>query len=251
MFHWLRTISIFLVLESACAFSTSHTEVYSESAFFSPRSIFWNTLSARTFPAWEWTISPYLQLGSEQAMGSERSGYIYWAPGLNWTYNQLRVFGESRFRSETNELQSPTVIQNPHDFRILLTLGDYQDSPLVPKDNFFAFWEPYSEVLYTSRDSDNIIFRGFTRVGLRYKFTSSTYTDLFVEPTLAVDRIGHFYNNHLDIKPSLRAGHCTGELCISVSAARLFPQYLDGLIQDSQWTSEEGFRFLATIGGPI
>lgn len=243
MLQLSRHLVFFLVLKSICSFAVSQTEVYSESAFYSSQSLFWNTLSARTYPVQKWNLSPYFSLGSEQAIGSDSVGYIYCAPGLNWSYNKLRLFGESRFRSDVGE--------SPYDFRILLTVADYQDSPLSTQNRLYTFWEPYSEVLYTSRDSDNVIFRGFSRMGLRYKFTSSTFTDFFLEPTVAVDRVGHFYNNHLDFKPSLRAGHCYGGICISISATRLFPQYLEGFIRDSSWTSEEGFRFLAAIGGPL
>lgn len=224
------------VLLTERGYSSPKAEFYSEGAYWSGTSAVSNSIFARAFADLNKALQPFLQMGAEQNFGDQENGNFYLSPGIHWRKDFLKVYGEHRFHQNNNENLTS------HEWRALLMLGNTLDFPLRFSAAFIPFWEPYFELLLSSNENNNILFQALSRLGLRYQISSRTSTDFFVEPYLSYlqNKLGD--SDQFQVRPSLRARTCFGSFCMSFSAARLVPVGND---------IDQGFRFLATLGGMI
>lgn len=234
---WLMLIAVLLLRPSLAEEPViPNAEFFSEGTYWSGVSVLSNAVFARAFAPVGKSIKPFIQLGNERFFGEQGSSDLYWAPGLHWNLDFIRVFGEHRFHQKS-ELDS-----TQHEWRLLLVTGKRVDLPLSGSSQFLAFWEPYAELLFSSLKNTNLWLQGFSRVGIRYQLSDQISTDLFVEPYLSVLQNGVGDIEQFQIKPSLRATSCFETLCFTLSAAKV-------VIHNEK--TDPGFRFLATLGGMI
>lgn len=230
-------ISIWTFLHSTQGlWATPAAEFYSEGDYRTGSATLFNSVFARAFAPSGQNLVPFLQMGAQQTLGNNNYGDVYIAPGIHWREDFWGIFGEHRFHSTQNQGLSD------HEWRALLVFGKRFSYPMTTYSRFVAFLEPYSELLFSSHENHHVFLQGFSRLGLGYQITSTTMTDVFVEPYLNFlrNRVG---DSHLfELRPSIRTQTCFQQVCLSVSASRLIS--LEGLL-------DPGFRFLATIGGVI
>lgn len=233
-----RIIILFFSLTTFAAAPdlTPQVEFFSEGAYWSGASIGSNTVFARAFAGVKPSLQPFLQMGSNQTFGEQGGDDIYFSPGIHWRFNLLKVYGEHRFHQKSSE-NSLT-----HEWRVLFVLGNTIDLPLKLQKPLVVFWEPYSELLLSSDQDNKVLFQGFSRLGLKYPFTNQTSTDVFLEPYLSFLQNSGGDTNDFQLRPSVRFKTCFDQICMSLSASRLFSTGSD---------LDPGFRFLAMLGGLI
>lgn len=233
-FVLLSLLSVIALAESRD--SKLRAEFFSEGAYWSGLSLGSNSTFARAFAGWDPQIQPFVQMGAEQAFGEQGNGELYFSPGLHWHSDIFKIYGEHRFHQTKNEMVER------HEWRALFVLGHMIDFPLSAQESWIVFIEPYSELLFSTKKDNHVLLQAMSRFGFRYQLASQTSTDLFIEPYVSYlqNEVGD--NGLFQVRPSVRAKTCVDTVCFAVSAARLLPTGGD---------EDQGFRFLATIGGMI
>ncbi|NBX92708.1 MAG: hypothetical protein EBQ85_05685 [Proteobacteria bacterium] len=211
-------------------------EFYSEGSYRSTSAVLSDSVFARAFMTFSHQFQPFVQVGTEHTLAEQERLDLYISPGLKLNTKLLKLFAEHRLH-QTNIIDS--II---HEWRLLLVVGRTVALPTHLHPRIYALWEPYGELLLSNNEDNNVLFQGFSRVGLRYQLSSTTGTDLFIEPFVSSlqNNIGH--TTSFQIRPSMRAQTCFDRICLNFSVARLL-----SLGQEP----DQGFRFLAAIGGSI
>lgn len=216
--------------------TSPRAEFFSEGAYWSNSATLSNSVFGRAFAKVTQAIQPFLQMGTEQTVAEQTSADLYFSPGIKVSSDLLKIYGEHRVHQKN--VESSVV----HEWRVLFVVGKTLELPTAVGSDVIAFWEPYSELLLSTADDNQFNFQGFSRVGLKYQFTPQTSTDLFIEPFVSVLQNTAGDTNSFQIRPSLRAKTCFESVCLTFSAARMIPTGSD---------VDQGFRFLATVGGMI
>jgi hypothetical protein len=232
----------FVYLMSAALIAKGETlqgpraEFFSEGAYLSNSATLTNSVFARAFAKVTTSIHPFVQLGTEQTVAEQTTADLYFAPGVKLNADLLKIYGEHRLHQRTADNS------NLHEWRVLFVVGKTLEFPTPIHSSVSAFWEPYSELLLSTAHENQVLFQGFSRVGIKYQVGAKTFTDLFVEPYLSFLQNTSGDSNSFQIRPSVRARTCFENICLSLSAARMIPTGVD---------SDQGFRFLANLGGMI
>jgi hypothetical protein len=232
----------FVYLMSAALIAKGETspgpraEFFSEGAYLSNSATLTNSVFARAFAKVTSSIHPFFQLGTEQTVAEQTTADLYFAPGVKVNADFLKIYGEHRVHQRNVENS------NFHEWRVLFVVGKTLEFPTAIHSSVSGFWEPYSELLLSTADDNQVLFQGFSRIGIKYQVGAKTSTDLFVEPFLAVFQNSSGDSNSFQIRPSIRARTCFENICLSLSAARMIPTGAD---------ADQGFRFLANLGGMI
>lgn len=230
-------------------------ELYSEETYLSHQRIFSSSLRFRAGPNLTDFFSPYLLLGNEVSSNSSRpfrldnASYAYLGPGLRLRHDNLSLSTEGRFRRFYDN--SP-IVQAPFDLRLIAVYNDFWSSPLSHQQGLFQFAELYSEAVFSSADQNNVISASFLRAGLR-KALASVQCDLFLEPFITVDRLGHFYNNRADLKLSGRLIYRLSSLDFSLTASYVANRYFSfGDYEPNPYLhNNSGMRILFVVGGEL
>ena len=206
MHKWILISSLL----SGAALGDYRASLYSENSVLTRDESVASQTRLRVGKNLPWNTTPYLQLGQE-LLGStstsivdKGSSFIYLAPGIEWNFGMVSLFGEARARKFYGD-----SLQSSSDFRALVVFGDFLQSGI-------RFLEIYSENLFTSADGNNFISSSFLRPGLRWAIKNAFLADIFLEPFLSVDRLGHYYYNRFDLNPSVRLHYAAGELDIGL-----------------------------------
>jgi len=205
----------------------------------------------------EFPIKPVLQVGHDligywgkaQPLDPNAS-YAYLSPGLQFRYGRFQLNVENRFRAfypQNWGLYARNT--GTYDFRTVAVLGDFQQTSLGL--GFSAFVESYADAVLTSADQWNLIATSFVRLGTRYAVLNSLLVDAYLEPFISWDRLGHFYYNRADIKPSLRVQWLTQGVSVSVIGSWLWNTYISRAANERNPYQDipSGFRLLLVVGG--
>jgi hypothetical protein len=191
-----------------------------------------NTLRMRVGQALTPALMPYLQVGQELttiegkvATLDGASSFAYVGPGISFSFGKFTLYGEGRFRQYYSHVDPNAPGLGPIDGRGLLVYGDFFSSPVFHSTAFDWFAELYSETVFSSADSANIINTDFARAGIRWKATPHLDLDLFVEPFVTVDRIHHYYYTRTDFKPSLRLQYVSAHFTLGLSGSYMWNHY--------------------------
>jgi hypothetical protein len=231
-------------------------DLYSEQAYLSRETTLNSSIRFRSETILTPHLSPYLQLGNElitKAQNLNRldtSSYAYAAPGLKGSMGGVSLFGEVRFRQFYVPGGAPGT-NGLADGRATLVYGEFLEGSFTQL--FRKFLEIYSETVFTSADSYNVIQATFLRAGLRKTLASHTFADLFLEPFITLDRVGHFYNNRSDLKVSLRIQQWAGPVSFSLIASFLANLYFPYAKADPNPYAGRtlGTRLLLVVGGQL
>jgi len=228
--------------------------LYSEQSFNGRKNILSSHLFLRTELPLNTYVHPYLQLGSEAQsfaptpINFEPGSFVYLSPGIRLSLTRaISIHLQPRIRHFFQSSDLPTL-----DARALLILNYFSKSPISSKE-IATFLELYSETVFTSADSNNLIQASFLRYGLRLPASKSLWFDLFVEPFATIDRLGHYYNNRADLKLSLRTQVTPGSLTIGLTTSILYNTYFatDSLETNPFRYKDFGGQALLTIGGTL
>ena len=77
------------------------------------------------------------------------------------------------------------------------------DLPTRLSRNFFS--EIYGDAVYSSRQSQDVLFSGSTKLGHRFKISNQFVTDAYVEGSIRRDRLGIQEYNFQELLPGARA----------------------------------------------
>lgn len=243
------------------AWGAFHADFYSEQAYLSRENVIVNQVRVRGLTDSTAALVPYLQVGSElmtAGAGTDTldpgASYAYAGPGARWTLGKVALFGELRARKFYTDRPSPQNLQHVLDARAVLVYGDYIDKRLGGAGSPASlFTEVYTEGVYTSADFNNLIFAGFARSGIRLQTTSSTTLDFFLEPFVTLDRVGHYYNNRADLKPSVRFLYFAGGFDLGLIGSYVMNTYFSrGTFDPNPYAGKpDGMRVLAVFGGRL
>ncbi|NBX76991.1 MAG: hypothetical protein EBQ92_10590 [Proteobacteria bacterium] len=211
-------------------------EFFSEGAYLSNTETLSNSVFARAFTKLTNRVHPFLQMGTEQIAAEQTTADLYFSPGIKFNADLVKIYGEHRLHQRTQENATS------HEWRVLFVIGRTVEIPTPLGTEISAFWEPYSELLLSTADENQVLFQGLSRLGIKYQLGRETSTDLFIEPFLSLLQNSVGDENHFQIRPSVRARTCFDGVCLGISAARMLPTGTD---------RDQGFRFLATLGGMI
>jgi len=252
-------VLLLLFVGQAGVGATYRGDLYSEQIVLTRKDQFASSARFRFENVLSPFLSPYLQVGSELMspvgnIGSlDTASYVHVGPGVKLSYKKFSLLVEGRFRKFYKELAQPSGTQGNFDFRTLLIYGNFFQKELQGSLRLRRFAEIYSETVFTSADDNNVIHSSYARLGYRLPLSPQTNADLFLEPYVTLDRIGHFYNNRTDLKLSARLTHFLSPLSFSLMASVLANQYFSfGDYEPNPYkNSNTGFRFMAIIGGVL
>ncbi len=248
---------IFLLLLSfpALAAYPVNTALYAEQAYLGRENVMSNSLRVRTGKQITDDLTPYAQGGSELLTSGldgttldPGGSFAYLGSGMRWSLGKVSQYGELRAR--TFYSPSAATDQRPLDLRGLAVFGDFYQTK--PSGLWSGFVEPYSELVYTSGDIDNVILSGFVRGGARLSANQGLMLRFF--PRALCERwirVRHYYNNRADIKPSVRFMVSSSSLNVSVTASYLFNTYFAfGNYEANPYQGRaSGPRVLAVVSG--
>jgi hypothetical protein len=223
----LRIVFLFAICTATSAFSSDYSaSLYSENSYLSRESAAISQVRIRTSAKLSTLFEPYLQVGQELAYTGgavasveSASSFVYGAPGISAEVGRVKFFSELRFRKYYQQIDLPSEGQGPIDFRILAVYGDYFAKRISPTLSTDLFSEIYSEGVFTSADLNNVVVAGFGRFGVRISPLPKSYVDLFLETFATVDRLGHFYYNHADLRPTLRLQYASDVFSVGLSVS--------------------------------
>lgn len=249
----MRSTAIFILLFTQLSFGAFTSNWYTEDAFLDRENILSSLLRVRGEYKVTENLSPYLTVGSDMQTSSQvvsdvaTSSYAYGGPGFKVDLFGAQLFTELRGRSYYRE----ALNQKKLDARILLTIGKYGDVGLDASRSILGFYELYTETLFTSADESNVIESAYIRAGLRKPVIKDLMLDVFVEPFVTVDRIGHFYNNRADAKLNMRLQYATANYSFGLTGSYLVNDYFDyAKFERNPYLNEtSGFRVLFVAGG--
>ena len=236
------------------------TSVYSESAYLSGSALGFNTIRVRAGSPLTAFLTPYFQVGQELTTIQGRvdnldgaSSYAYTGPGVSFSLGKFTLYGEARFRQFYSNVDPNAPGMGVFDGRGLLVYGDFFSHPFFGTSEFDWFAELYSETVFSSADSDNVINTDFARAGIRWKALNRLNVDFFVEPFLTLDRIRHYYYNRTDFKPSLRVQYYTESFSIGIIGSYMWNQYFArGDYEPNPFLhTPAGFRGLLVVGASL
>ena len=231
----------------------SHVELYSENSYLSREKVYPNFTEMRinflSFP-----LRPVLFLGTDLTVIDrelnrlDNGSFAFVAPGLKYSISHLSFSISARFRRFYRPL---LVLTDRRDYRGLLVY-DQELKKTLGQSQFSFFLQSYTEALYTSADDNNVIFADYLRLGLSRSMKFQLKTDVFFEPFVTIDRLGHFYNNRFDFKVSLRLNHSLFKLGMSqsLSLSYIWNRYFNYADLDHNPYKKSGssFRIMYVLG---
>ncbi len=246
----LLVLSLFF---SHLSFGAISNNWYTEDAFLDRENIYASLLRFRSEIPVTSFVSPYVTFGSDlqtptsQISNVTASSYAFGGPGVKLNYLNAQLFSELRGRAYYQGNQNQKLL----DARVLLAMGKYSDIALAEGRSLLGFYELYSETLYTSADENNVIEAAYARTGFRKPVLKELFIDSYVEPFFALDRVGHFYNNLVDLKLSLRFLYAIPGFSFSLTGSYLFNAYLDqATFENNPYRDQHsGFKILLVAGG--
>ena len=117
------------------------------------------------------------------------------------------------------------------------------DLPTRLSKNFFN--ETYGDVLYSSRQSQDVVLSASTKVGHRFKFSNQFVTDTFLEGDIRRDHQGLGENNLQEFLPGVRS-----TLFFQPFSAALTGNYAIGSLANTP-RSYRDVRFTLSLSGEI
>jgi len=247
----------FLMTLAAGAVAAPQWEYYAEQAFQGRENLAVQALRVRALAMPGAAFQPYLQLGHElQTAPAAANGldagasYLYGGPGLRLKLGKISLLGEARARVFYSSFKAGTA-PSAADLRALAVYGDFfQTADWVL--SFSGFVEPYTELLYSSSDSHNLSLSGHLRVGTRLRVSNSFNIDAMLEPYAALDRMRHYYNNRIGLRPGLRVTIGTPELSVGILASYVLNHdFARGDREPNPYKGQSGPRVLAVLGGTL
>ncbi len=238
-------------------------DVYSESVYTGDRSLFSTSTRARLDTKMGANFSPFLVLGEETqslantAFDFDSSSHGYGGGGVRFLLGNLTLSTEARYRLYLRPRPELAKYQPTVDFRGLVTYGtQFEFNPLFDLNSglgVIPFIELYMECVFTSADSNNLIGAGFARLGLRHPFNNNLHLDLFWEPFLNFDTIGHFYDNHVDSRLTLRVQQGVGPITFGLSLSHAVTRYLgsDATMRGAPASLTTGLRGMFVMGAAL
>jgi hypothetical protein len=252
---------LFWILTTATVEASNFSaSFYSENSYLSRESAEISQIRARASDKISDVFSPYLQVGNELAftggtIGTVESSYsfAYAAPGLNISLGPVQFFGECRFRQFYNGADPSAEGQGPIDVRGVLVYGNYFGTRISPVLSTDLFGEIYSEAVFTSADDSNLVVTGIGRWGGRISPFKDTSADLFVEVFATIDRLGHYYYNHADLRPTFRLQYVTPAFSVGLSVSYMLTYYypLATFEPNPYINMPAGIRTLLVVGGSL
>jgi hypothetical protein len=220
-------------ITAATAFSSDYSaSLYSENSYLSRESAAISSVRVRASRKLSEVFSPYLQVGNELAYTGagiasveSSSSFAYAAPGISATLGRVTLYGEVRFRQFYQQLDLPAEGQGPIDARALAVYGNYFAHRISPVLSTDLFAEIYAEGVFTSADLNNVIVTGIGRFGVRTSPFANAFVDLFLETFATIDRLGHYYYNHADLRPTLRVQYASAAFSVGLSASYMLSYF--------------------------
>lgn len=246
----------FLVIVGMVAFFfaaySQASELYSEQVFLEREQVFSSHIQVKADAAVVGGLSGYVEAGNEwmspvsDLLRADGGSYFHAGPGLRYRVGVLTASVEGRFR----RFYRPTG-RDAFDFRSLIVLSDYLEGGSLA-GGIRPMAELYSETLLTTADRLNLITANYARLGVR-KNWGRTLTDVFIEPFLTLDTVGHFYNNRADAKLSFRITQPVGAVSIGFTASYLVNHYFPfgDFERNPLQDRAGGVRMLLTVGGTL
>lgn len=248
----------FVSLFSLTGFSYS-LDVYSENTFLGREGLLSSQTRLRTEKEDRPVFQPYLTAGTElytpgrDDYSLSADSFAFFGGGVKLApFYGLSLTAEGRLRgrylpSSPNEFSTT-------ELRSLLVYGNFFSSPW--SENQALFLEPYTETLFTTLDSSNIINASQIKAGNRWTALtgdSRLYVDLFVEPYFTLDTRRHYYNNRGELRLSNRVTFAWKNLSASVSFTYLWNQYFSrGDLDPNPYVDKNsGFRSMLVLGGQL
>ena len=230
----------------------AHGELYSEQTYLSQQETLTSHLRLRAESSVTEVLTPYLQLGNELSskvtdpFNFDSASYVHVGPGLHVKLGKFSLYGEARVRKFYQDSSRPNL-----DIRSLIVFGDFIE--WVDSKDWSRFVELYSETVYTSADSHNVIHSSFARTGLRRRLSLNTSLDFFFEPFVTLDRVKHYYNNRADLKVSARVNHRISAINVSLVGSYLQNFYFSRGDQSNNpyGATASGARVLLVVGGSL
>ena len=209
------------------------SDLYTENSYLSGEDVAFSQLRLRTSRRITSGLSTYLQLGQELQSPVHGTGplfdgtssFVYASPGMQIQFGPFSIFAEVRLRKFFSNLPGDAPTQRLADVRALWEYGDFFSAPLTEASSFSVFAEPYSETVFTSVDNYNVILSGYARLGVRLDCGKQISLDGFVEPFATVDRVGHTYYNHMDIRPGVRVQYAKGPFAVGLIASYFYSSH--------------------------
>ncbi|MEZ4750325.1 MAG: hypothetical protein R3B54_06785 [Bdellovibrionota bacterium] len=205
----MKRLGLILALVLGTSAIASFKGYFSAEEKYDPlNAVLQNSLKAKLTKQFVPLLDGYLVVGNEGASTArdpfvfQIGSYAYAGPGIKLNWNQFALSGDVRFRKYLIESKDPLVVQPLVDAQALFTYEDYWDLPLAA--NLNGFIEAYSETLFSSADFGNITHNSLVKIGTELAPIKNTYIAAFVEPSVLVDAIGHYYNNRAELRVSGR-----------------------------------------------
>lgn len=249
----MRFFAILILVFTQSSFAAFTSNWYTEDAFLDRENILSSLVRLRGEYKLVENLSPYLTAGSDLQTPSTAvsevatSSYAYGGPGFKIDLFGAQLYTELRGRAYYREAPN----QKKLDARAMLTIGKYGDIGLDASRSILLFSELYSETLFTSADENNLIQSAYIRMGFRKPVVKDFMLDLFVEPFVTLDRIGHYYNNRADGKFSVRLQYSKAAYVVGLTGSYLYNQYFNNanFERNPYQDIRSGFRVLFVAGG--
>jgi len=229
-----------------------NTSLYTEEGFLGQENSLISSVRIRSTIPVKIALKPFVQLGSElSTLGNVNhnidsgSSYLFYGPGISWSFFPLMAVFEWRQRAFYKGADS----QNSRDLRTSLI---YNSQWLLELNKRYSFYnEIYGEGVLTTADADNTILTAWVRLGIRDRQFAPIHLDLYLEPYGGTDLRGRFYNRRVEVRPTFRAQYFFERMYLALTGAYVFP--ISGKIQSSDSLTERtpGVRVLAILGGEI
>ncbi len=199
-------------LLSSFAWAAQEVDIYSETVAYNERDLYATATRVRQYFVFRTTyLSPFVQAGNDQfgTLSNEQKtnslSHNYVSAGLGLRQGIFQLFLEQRHK----EFYGPETLNqkksDKDDSRALLVIAHNKSRYLthVLGSKLYAFYDLYSETLYSSATENNIINTSMIKAGTSLGFENHTL-DPFIELYLGRDKNLDFYNNTNEYRGHLR-----------------------------------------------
>ncbi|MCB0403250.1 MAG: hypothetical protein KDD51_00590 [Bdellovibrionales bacterium] len=228
----MRRISLLLVCFIGVSAFASFKGYFSAEEKYDPlNSVLQNSLKAKLTKQFVPMFDAYLVAGNEGASTArdpfvfQMGSFAYAGPGIKLNWNQFALSGDLRFRKYLLESNDPLVVQPLADAQLLFTYEDYWDLPLTAHLN--GFIEAYSETLFSTADYGNITHNSLVKLGTELSPIKDTYFAAFLEPSVLLDTVGHYYNNRAELRVSGRVRYKPNPAEVELTVSYLLNGYFN------------------------